>query len=73
MRYIIEIKKHPNKDYTLNVYEGLNYFSPVFTIKKPTRWNNCLNQLGQFLVAKKFVNIFQKNKLEKEFMEDDSL
>jgi len=69
MKFIIEIKKHPNKDYTVNVYEGLNLFSPVLRITKPTRWNKCLNQIGLFLVGKKFINIFQKHKLEQEFKE----
>jgi hypothetical protein len=73
MKYTIEITKHLNKDYTVNIYDGLNYFSPVFSIKRPTRWNNCLNQIGQFLNNKKFVNIFQKKRLETEFMEDDTL
>jgi len=29
----IEIRKHDNKDYTMYIYEKLNYFSPVISIK----------------------------------------
>ena len=71
MQYIIEIKKHPNKDYTVRIYEGLNYFCPVFAIKRPTRWNNCINQIGIYLLGKQFINVFQKSKLEKQFKEGD--
>jgi len=73
-QFIIEMKKHDhNKDYTINIYEGLNYFSPVLKIKRPTRWNNCINQIGNFLHAKKFINVFQKKELIKRFSEDDKL
>ncbi len=73
-KFIIEITKHkPSKDYTVNIYEGLNVFTPVLRIKRPTRWNNCLRQIGLFLQAKKFVNIFQKHKLETSLTEDDKL
>jgi len=69
MDFIIEIKKHPkSKDYTVNIYEGLNFFAPVFKIKRPTRWNNCLKQIGMFLNNKKFINIYQKKKLEDTFL-----
>jgi len=69
MQVIIEIKKHPNKDYTVRIYEGLNYFCPVFAIKRPTRWNQCITQIGIYLQGKQFINVFQKNKLEKYFKE----
>lgn len=73
-QFIIEIIKHKhNKDYTINIYEGLNYFSPVFRITRPTRWNNCLKQMGLFLQSKGFVNVFQKHALETKMTEDDSL
>jgi hypothetical protein len=73
LQYTIEIKKHQNKDYTIHVYENMNYFCPVFTIKRPTRWNKCVNQLGQYLTGKKFINIFQKSKLERTLKEVETL
>ena len=73
-KFIIEITKHGhNKDYTVNIYEGINIFTPVFKIKRPTRWNNCLRQIGLFLQAKRFINIFQKHKLETSITVDDKL
>ena len=71
-QFIIEMKKHDHsKDYTVNIYEGHNYFSPVFRITRPTRWNKCLSQIGLFLQSKGFVNVFQKHKLETDFLECD--
>ena len=64
MQVTIELKKHENKDYTLHIYEGSNYFVPSLSIKKPMRWNKCVETLSQFLIAKKMINIFQKKKLE---------
>jgi len=73
-KFIIEITKHkPSKDYTVNIYEGINIFTPVFKIKRPTRWNNCLKQIGLFLQAKRFINIFQKHKLETSNTIEDKL
>jgi hypothetical protein len=70
-QFIIEIKKHDyNKDYTVNIYEGLNYFSPVLRITRPTRWNNCLKQIGLFFQSKKFINVFQKHELETKLGEE---
>lgn len=68
MQLTIEIKKHDNKDYTLHVYEELNYFSPVLSIKKPIHWNKCVTTLAQYLRAKKMINVFQKKRLEDELI-----
>lgn len=70
----IEIRKHENKDYTMYVYEKLNYFNPVLSIKKPVHWNKCVQALGQYLRAKKIINVFQKKSLENEiFDKEDKL
>lgn len=73
MRYIIEIEKFPNKDYTLHVYEGLNIFEPVLSIKSPKHWNKIIEALALFLVSKKFVNIFQGKAMKTKFLEEDKL
>lgn len=73
MRYIIEIEKFPNKDYTLHVYEGLNIFEPVLSVKSPKHWNKIVEALCLFFVSKKFVNIFQAKALKTKFLEDDKL
>ena len=64
----IEIRKHENKDYTMYVYEKLNYFSPVLSIKKPLHWNKCVIALSQYLRARKIINVFQKKRLEEELL-----
>jgi hypothetical protein len=64
MQLTIELKKHENKDYTMHIYEGSNYFVPILSIKKPMRWNKIITNLGQFLESKKMINIFQKKALE---------
>jgi len=73
MKYVIEIEKYANKDYTLNIYEGNNIFLPVFCIKSPKHRNKIGLAIAQFLIAKKFVNIFQAKNLTKNFKEDDTL
>jgi len=60
----IEIRKHENKDYTMHIYEKLNYFTPIVSIKKPVHWNKCISTLAQYLRAKKMINVFQKKRLE---------
>ena len=67
----IELRKHENKDYTMHVYENLNYFTPVLTIKKPVHWNKCVHALSQFLRAKKMINVFQKKKLEEQLIDKE--
>lgn len=70
----IEIRKHENKDYTMHIYEKLNYFTPVMSIKKPVHWNKCVLVLSQYLRAKKIINVFQKKSLENElFDKEDKL
>lgn len=70
----IEIRKHENKDYTMHIYEKLNYFTPVMSIKKPVHWNKCVLALSQYLRAKKIINVFQKKSLENElFDKEDKL
>lgn len=70
----IEIRKHENKDYTMHIYEKLNYFNPVMSIKKPVHWNKCVQALGQYLRARQIINVFQKKSLENElFDKDDKL
>jgi hypothetical protein len=73
LKYIIEIEKYPNKDYTINIYEGNNIFSPVFAIKNPKHWNKILFALRTFLVGKKFINIFQAKKLNDSLTSEDKL
>lgn len=73
MKYIIEIEKYPNKDYTINIYEGNNIFSPVFAVKNPKHWNKIIEALALFLVSKKFVNIFQAKKLNDSLTSEDKL
>lgn len=70
----IEIRKHENKDYTMHIYEKLNYFTPVMSIKKTVHWNKCVLALSQYLRAKKIINVFQKKSLENElFDKEDKL
>jgi hypothetical protein len=59
LKYIIEIEKFPNKDYTMRIYEGNNIFAPVFIVRSPKHWNKIITALGLFLENKKFINIFQ--------------
>lgn len=73
MKYIIEIEKYPNKDYTINIYEGNNIFSPVFAVKNPKHWNKIIEALALFLVSKKFINIFQGKAMKTKFLEEDKL
>lgn len=73
MRYIIEIEKFPNKDYTLHVYEGLNIFEPVLSVKSPKHWNKIIEALCLFFVSKKFVNIFQGKAMKTKLTEEDKL
>lgn len=77
MKYIIEIEKFPNKDYTMRIYEGNNIFAPVYIVRNPKHWNKILTALGMFLESKKFINIFQdkamKEKLLEENIGDDGL
>ena len=56
MKYIIEIEKFPNKDYTLHIYEGNNIFAPVLVIRSPKHWNKILVAIAIFLTNKKFIN-----------------
>lgn len=67
MQYIIEIKKHENKDYTVFIYEGIKIV-PVFSIKKPMHWNKCVLAISQFLQGKKMINVFQKKSFEEKLM-----
>lgn len=67
----IEIRKHENKDYTMHIYEKLNYFSPIISIKRPVHWNKCVLALGQYLRAKKIINVFQKKSLENELLDKE--
>ena len=60
----IELRKHENKDYTMHIYEKLNYFTPVLSVKTPVHWNKCVKILSQYLRAKKMINVFQKKKIE---------
>ena len=70
----IEIRKHENKDYTMYIYEKINYFTPVLSIRKPVHWNKCVFALSQYLRAKKIINVFQKKSLEnKLLMNEDKL
>lgn len=71
MRYIIEIEKYPNKDYTLHIYEGLNIFEPVLSIKSPKHWNKIIEAICIFLTGKKFVNIFQSKALKNKLSEGE--
>lgn len=68
MQYIIEIKKHENKDYTVFIYEGVKVF-PVFAIKKPLHWNKCVKGISGFLQAKKMINVFQKKSFEENLIQ----
>lgn len=67
----IEIRKYENKDYTMHIYEKLNYFSPIISIKRPVHWNKCVLALGQYLRAKKIINVFQKKSLENELLDKE--
>ena len=67
----IEIRKHENKDYTMHIYENLNFFKPTLSIKKPVHWNKCVTALSQFLRAKKIINVFQKKRLEDTLLDKD--
>jgi hypothetical protein len=78
LKYIIELEKFPNKDYTMRIYEGNNIFSPVYIVRSPKHWNKVLTSLGFYLESKKFINIFQdkamREKLsESTLIEEDSL
>ena len=74
MKYILEIEKYPNKDYTLRIYEGNNIFYPVLIIRTPKHWNKILNNIAIFFVSKKFINIFQEKAIcTKLKIEDDFL
>lgn len=64
MQITIEIKKHENKDYTMHIYEGVNYFQPTLSIKTPMHWNKITTTLSQYLRAKGMINVFQKKRLE---------
>lgn len=64
MQITIEIKKHPNKKYTMHIYEGLNYFQPSLSIKQPICWNKLTNYLAQYLRSKRIINVFQKKRIE---------
>jgi len=64
----IELRKYENKDYTMHIYEKLNYFAPVVSIKKPVHWNKCVLVLSQYLRAKGIINVFQKKRLEDELI-----
>ena len=70
-RITIEIRKHENKDYTMHIYENLNFFKPTLSIKKPVHWNKCVTALSQFLRAKKIINVFQKKRLEDTLLDKD--
>jgi len=67
-QFTIELRKYKNKDYTMHIYENLNYFAPVLSIKKPIHWNKCVQALSQFLRAKQMINVFQKKRLEDELL-----
>jgi len=67
----IELRKYENKDYTMHIYEELNYFSPSLAIKKPVHWNRCVLALSQFLRAKQMINVFQKKRLEDELLQKE--
>ena len=70
----IELRKYDNKDYTMHVYEKLNYFSPTLSIKKPVHWNKCVTALSQYLRSRNIINVFQKKRLEEELItKDDGL
>ena len=76
MKYIIEIEKFPNKDYTMRIYEGNNIFLPVCIVRSPKHWNKILTTLGLFLESKKFINIFQNKSMKDkllDFSEEDKL
>jgi hypothetical protein len=71
MQITIEIKKHENKDYTMHIYEGMNYLQPTLSIKKPMHWNKLLTTLAQYLRAKGMINVFQKKEAEKKLVEPE--
>lgn len=71
MKYIIEIEKYPNKDYTLHIYEGNNIFVPVLIIRSPKHWNKIIQAIAIFLTGKKFINIFQEKAICSKLKEDD--
>jgi hypothetical protein len=74
MKYIIEIEKYPNKDYTIHIYEGNNIFVPVFIMRSPKHWNKIVSAIGMFLASKKFINIFQEKAINDKLHEkEDSL
>ena len=72
MKYIIEIEKFPNKDYTLHIYEGNNIFVPVFIIRSPKHWNKIITAIGLFLENKQFINVFQNKALKDNFLEPEN-
>lgn len=67
-KFIIEIEKFPNKDYTMRIYSGNNIFSPVFVMRSPKHWNKIITSLGLFLENKKFINIFQDKALRDKLL-----
>ena len=69
MEILIEIKKHENKDYTLHIYEGINYFQPALSIRTPMHWNKCVQAISQYLRARKMINVYQKSSFEKTLLE----
>jgi hypothetical protein len=73
MKYIIEIEKYPNKDYTMRVYEGNNIFMPVYIVRSPKHWNKILVSLGLFLESHKFINVFQDKAMRDKLAEENSL
>ncbi|MEI7961178.1 MAG: hypothetical protein WCI04_02480 [archaeon] len=72
MKYILEIEKFPNKDYTLRIYEGNNIFNPKLIMKNPKHWNKILTLIGIFLTSKKFINIFQEKAIYTKLKENTS-
>jgi hypothetical protein len=68
----IELRKYENKDYTMFVYEKLNYFTPVLSIKKPVHWNKCMLALSQYLRGRKIINVFQKKSMETQILDKES-
>ena len=70
MKYVIEIEKYPNKDYTVRIYEGNNIFCPVFIINSPKHWNKVISSIGLFLESKKFINIFQDKALRDKLAQE---
>jgi hypothetical protein len=70
-KFIIELEKFPNKDYTMRIYSGNNIFVPIFIIRSPKHWNKIVTALGLFLENKKFINIFQNKSLKDKLMVEE--